>query len=41
MKNAGLYLVMAVLAAACASKEAKQDAPVADRSTPAPSTAAV
>jgi peptidoglycan-associated lipoprotein len=41
MKKAALYLAMAALAAGCASKEARQDAPVTDRSTGStPSTAA-
>ena len=41
MKNAALYLAIAVLAAGCASKEARQDTPVTDRSTGAtPSTSA-
>jgi peptidoglycan-associated lipoprotein len=40
MKNFALYLVLAVLAAACASKETRTDAPVTDRSasTTSPST---
>ena len=32
MKNVALYLAIAALAAGCASKEARQDAPVTDRS---------
>jgi peptidoglycan-associated lipoprotein len=41
MKKVALYLAIAALAAGCASKEARQDAPVTDRSTGAtPSTAA-
>ncbi len=36
MKKAALYLATAMLAAACASKETKTEAPVADRSTPPP-----
>jgi peptidoglycan-associated lipoprotein len=32
MKNVALYLTVAALAAGCASKEARQDAPVTDRS---------
>jgi peptidoglycan-associated lipoprotein len=41
MKNAAQYLAIAVLAAACASKETKTDAPVSDISsgTKGPSTA--
>ena len=42
MKQAALYLVLAALAAGCASNEARKDAPVADRSTatsPSASTA--
>ena len=41
MKKVALCLMLAALAAGCASQEAKQDAPVADRSTGAtpPSTA--
>ena len=38
MKNAALYLAIAVLAAACASKETKTEAPLTDRSTAVPST---
>jgi peptidoglycan-associated lipoprotein len=33
MKNIALYLAIAALAAGCASQEAKQDAPVTDRSS--------
>ncbi|HUP30102.1 MAG TPA: peptidoglycan-associated lipoprotein Pal [Usitatibacter sp.] len=33
MKQAALYLVLAALAAGCASNETRKDAPVADRST--------
>jgi peptidoglycan-associated lipoprotein len=33
MKKLALYLAMAVLAAACASKETKEEAPVSDKST--------
>ena len=33
MKQAALYLVLAALAAGCASNEARKDSPVADRST--------
>ena len=33
MKNAVAYLALAILAAACASKETKTDAPVTDRSS--------
>ena len=36
MKKAALYLATAVLAAACASKETKTEAPIADRSTAVP-----
>lgn len=42
MKHVAIYLVLAGLAAGCASQEAKKDAPVADRSggtTTPPSTA--
>jgi peptidoglycan-associated lipoprotein len=38
MKNAALYLAIAVLAAACASKETQTEAPITDKSTAAPST---
>ncbi len=38
MKNVALYLVVAALAAACASKETKEEPPVADRSTAVPPT---
>jgi peptidoglycan-associated lipoprotein len=39
MKQAAIYLILAALAAGCASQEARKDAPVADRSTGAtPST---
>jgi peptidoglycan-associated lipoprotein len=42
MKNVALYLAIAAIAAGCASKETKTDAPVSDRSAgvsqPAPST---
>ncbi len=38
MKKLALYLVVAALAAACASKEARQEPPVADRSTAVPPT---
>src|SRR5262249_14770490 len=40
MQKLALYLALGVLAAACASKDAKQDVPVADKSstaTPTPS----
>lgn len=41
MKKVALYLAIAALAAGCASKEARQDAPVTDRSSgSAPSAAA-
>ena len=40
MKKLALYLAVAVIAAACASKETRQEPPVADRSTPVPSTTA-
>ena len=40
MKNLALYLVVAALAAACASKEARQEAPVDNRSTALPPTTA-
>jgi peptidoglycan-associated lipoprotein len=33
MKQAAIYLMLAALAAGCASNEARKDAPVADRST--------
>ena len=33
MRNVALYLAIAALAAGCASKDARQDAPVTDRST--------
>lgn len=41
MKQAALYLVVAALAAGCASKETRTEAPVTDRTAqaPAPSTA--
>ena len=38
MKNLALYLVIAALAAACASKEAKQEPSVTDRSSNVPPT---
>src|SRR5258705_6003628 len=38
MKKAALYLATAILAAACASKETKTEAPIADRSTGVPPT---
>jgi peptidoglycan-associated lipoprotein len=38
MKNLALYLVVAALAAACASKETKEEPAVADRSTAVPPT---
>jgi peptidoglycan-associated lipoprotein len=38
MKKAALYIAVAVLGAACASKETKQESTVADRSTPVPQT---
>jgi len=38
MRNAVLYLAIALLAAACASKETKTEAPLTDRSTGAPTT---
>ena len=43
MKRVALYLAVAALAAGCASKDAREDAPVTDRSTgaaPAPSASA-
>ena len=41
MKNVALYIAIAALAAGCASKEARQDAPVTDRSSgAAPTTGA-
>ena len=36
MKKLALYLALAVLAAACASKETKEETPVADKSTNVP-----
>jgi peptidoglycan-associated lipoprotein len=33
MKNAALYIALALLAGACASKETKTEAPIQDRST--------
>ena len=33
MKKVALYLALAVLAAACASKETQTDAPITDKST--------
>src|SRR5271154_2107529 len=38
MKNIAVYLAIAVVAAACASKETKDEAPVADKSTTLPTT---
>ena len=38
MKNIVLYLAIAVVAAACASKETKDETPVADKSTTVPTT---
>ena len=38
MKKAALYIAVAVLGAACASKETKQESTAADRSTPVPQT---
>ncbi len=38
MKKVALYLATAILAAACASKETKTEAPIADRSTGVPPT---
>jgi peptidoglycan-associated lipoprotein len=40
MKKAALYLAIAVVAAACASKETRQEPTVTDRSSPVPSTSA-
>ncbi len=40
MKNAALYLAIAMLAAACASKETKTEAPISDRSSAVPPTTA-
>ena len=40
MKKLALYLVVAAMAAACASKETRQEPSVADRSSPVPPTSA-
>jgi len=40
MKNAALYITVAVLGAACASNEPQKDAAVTDRSTSVPNTTA-
>ena len=40
MKNTALYLAIALLAAACASKETKTEAPISDRSSAVPPTTA-
>jgi len=40
MKKLALYIALAILAAACASKEAKEETPVADKSTNVPATQA-